>query len=148
MGKTTSFAATALLATAFVIGTSNQAFAAGQHNPVDSVSNPTALDYTNVEIAPRDMDRPFVRDGIVIEPQLFTRITRGLEQAKVQAALGVPLRQQGQEWDYNFKLKMRQSENFLVCQYKVVYDENHLVHETVWRRQQCQQLANSKSDRE
>jgi hypothetical protein len=28
-----------------------------------------------------------------------------------------------------------------VCQYKVVFDEVKEVRESVWRRQQCQQLA-------
>jgi len=140
MGKKTSLAAV-LMAVIFASDASGIAYAAGQSNPVDRVSNPAALDYSKVEIAPQDMDEPFVRDGIVTEPQLFARITPGLEQTQVQSLLGAPLRRDGQQWDYNFQFKMQQSGNYLVCQYKVVFDEQQLVRDTVWRRRQCQQLV-------
>lgn len=141
MGRKTSLAAAVFMAAICVSGASGIAYAARQSNPVDRVSNPEALDYSDVEIAPRDMDETFVRDGIVTDPRLFTRITPGLEQTQVQNLLGAPLRRNGQEWDYNFQLKMEQSGNYLVCQYKVVFDEQKLVRDTVWRRRQCQQLA-------
>lgn len=140
MGKQTSLAA-ALMAVICTSGASSIAYAAGQSNPVDRVSNPAALDYSDVEITPRDMDEAFVRDGIVTDPRLFAKITPGLEQTQVQNLLGAPLRRNGQEWDYNFQLKMEQSGNYLVCQYKVVFDEQKRVRDTVWRRRQCQQLA-------
>jgi len=136
MGKTTFFTAAAMLA---AIGGSGSAY--GQRNPVDRVSNPAKFDYANVGIAPADMNPPFVRDGVVSELQRFAAITPGLEQARVQTLLGAPIRQQGREWDYNFQLRMEQSDNFLVCQYKVVFDDQQLVRETVWRRRQCQQLV-------
>jgi len=142
MGKTTSIAAAAVLAAACAMGVSGAAY--GQHNPIDEVSNAGALNYTNVTIAPRDMKEPFVRDGVVAEPQRFAAIVPGLEKAQVQALLGEPLRQQGREWDYNFQLKMEQSENFLVCQYKVVFDDQQRVRETIWRLRQCQQLASAR----
>lgn len=140
MDKKTSLVA-ALMAVICASGASGIAYAAGQSNPVDRVSNPAALDYSDVEIAPRDMDEPFVRDGIVTEPQLFAKVTPGLEQTQVQSLLGTPLQRVGQEWDYNFQLKMQQSGNYLVCQYKVVFDEQQVVRDTVWRRRQCQQLV-------
>ena len=64
---------------------------------------------------------------------------------QVQALLGAPLTQasgsRGQEWDYNLKFRLPQSDNYLVCQYKVVFDEQQSVRESVWRRRQCQDLA-------
>ena len=36
---------------------------------------------------------------------------------------------------------MPKSENYLICQYKVVFDTDRLVRETVWRRRQCSQIA-------
>ena len=144
MGKMTSFAVAALLAAVHTVATSGIAYA-GQSNPVDRVSNPASRDYTDVNIGPRELHEPFVRDGVVAEPRLFATITPGLEQAQVQALLGAPLRRKGREWDYNFQLKMQQSENYLVCQYKVVFDEYQAVRNTVWRRRQCQQLSGSKN---
>lgn len=143
MGKRTFFTAAIVLATSCAIGASGVAY--GQHNPVDRVSNPAAYAFTDVGIAPADMSPSFVRDGVVTEPRRFAAITPGLEQTQVQRMLGAPVRQHGQEWDYNFQFRMKQSENFLVCQYKVVFDERQLVHETVWRRRQCQQLASAES---
>lgn len=141
MGKMTSYSAAALLAAVQFAGLSTVAYA-GHTNPIDEVSNPTELDYTDESIGLRQLHVPFVRDGVVSEPKLFSTITLGLEQAKVQTALGAPIRQDGRQWDYNFKMKMVGSENYLVCQYKVVFDDQKLVRETVWRRRQCQQLVN------
>ncbi len=142
MGKTTSFVATALLAAGLCAGTVGAAFAK-ERNPVDRVSNQHALKYTNVAIAPHDMKEPFVRDGIVTEPKHFAMVKPGLTQTQIRAMLGEPLRQQGSQWDYNFQFRLPQSQNFMVCQYKVVFDAQQLVRDTVWRRRQCQQLAGS-----
>ena len=143
MSKTTFLVAAALLAIGLGSSVMGIGFAA---NPVDQVSNPAARDYTDVEISPQDMGTPFVRDGVVTDLQVFAAIRVGLTQGQVHAMLGAPLRKQNSrssEWDYDFRLKMQQSQNFLVCQYKVVFDERQLVRDTVWRRQQCQSLAGS-----
>ncbi len=138
MINTTTIVAASLVAV-YAITTGGVAHA--QNNPVDRVSNPDAHSYTDVGIAPRDMNPPFVRDGFVIEPQRFVTITQGLEESQVQSLLGTPQRRNGREWDYNVRIKMAQSDNFLICQYKVVFDEQQQVRETVWRRRQCQDLA-------
>lgn len=114
---------------------------AAQYNPIDEESNPTAYNYRDVEIAPPDMNETFVRDGATIDPDLIFSVTPGLDHAIVQAKLGPPVRRQKNEWDYNFRFKMPDSENFLICQYKIIFDGNMLVRKTVWRRRQCQQLA-------
>lgn len=144
MGRTPYLVAAALLAA----GVGGTAFAAGHSNPVDRVSNPSALDYTDVEISLRHLEAPFVRDGTVVEPGLFATIEAGLALAQVQSILGEPLRKrgsQGLEWDYNFQFRLPQSQNFLVCQYKVVFDKHERVREAIWRRRQCQQLARAES---
>lgn len=139
MGKTSSFIAAASLGIGLFAGIAGNA--AGQSNPVDQVSNPTALVYPDVEISPRDMNPPFIRDGVVADPQRFARVAAGMAQSEVRSMLGEPLRVRGMEWDYNFQLKMPESQNYLVCQYKVVFTEDQRVRSTVWRRRQCQQLA-------
>lgn len=118
----------------------------GHENPVDKVSNPNELDFTDVSARRPDFREPFLRDGVVAQPARFRQITAGLTPEQVRQALGQPLQEQagprGKEWDYNFKFLMPQSTNYLVCQYKVVFDgATTAVRETVWRRRQCQDLV-------
>ena len=67
------------------------------------------------------------------------------EATQVQALLGQPLKQstgpRGQAWDYNLKFRVPRSNDYLVCQYKVVFNEQQAVRESVWRRRQCKDLA-------
>lgn len=122
----------------------------GHHNPVDSLSNAHELDYTDVDVRRPDFDEPFVRDGMVSQPAAFRDIGAGLTPEIVRQRLGEPLQEQdgprGREWDYSFKFAMPQSENYLVCQYKVVFAAaGEPVRETVWRRRQCLDLVDSAS---
>ncbi|WP_225783764.1 outer membrane protein assembly factor BamE [Xenophilus sp. Marseille-Q4582] len=120
--------------------------ATGHHNPVDATSNPDKLSYQDVEARRPDFKEPFLRDGVVSEPARFAALTAGTPAARVQELLGQPLQKsagpRGPEWDYHFKFRMPQSQNYLVCQYKVVFDgAGQAVRETVWRRQQCLDLV-------
>lgn len=134
--------ATATLALSIIAGVSALPLAATAHvNPVDPISNPQRKDFTNVSIQPRDMAAPFVRDGALTGPERFAPIRAGLPQADVQNLLGEPLTKQGATWDYNFKFALPQSQNYLVCQYKVTFDQSAVVSEATWRRRQCQDLA-------
>lgn len=146
MRKTRSSFSVTLLIVGFISGSA--AAAAGQSHPVDRVSNANALDYADVEVTPKEMSPTFVRQGLVVEPQRLKSIKPGLSQAEVRSLLGDPLsrdRSRGQEWAYDIKLKIPQSQNYLVCQYKVVFDGNQLVRDTVWRRRQCEQIAEGRS---
>lgn len=83
-------------------------------------------------------------------PKGFRQVQAGLTAQQIQSMLGQPLKQtqgsQGLEWDYNFKFLMPQSQNYLVCQYKVVFegDQAEKVRESVWRRHQCLDLVQPK----
>lgn len=122
MGKNSRLFVATVLFASLSVAVGSPAVATGHSNPVDRVSNSQAHDYTDVKIAPRKLHEPFVRDGIVTEPQGFTAITRGIGKAQVEAMLGAPVRRNGRAWDYNFKFRMSESRNYLVCQYKVVFD--------------------------
>lgn len=146
MMKKSTPLAVALLLLGSGAGTMGTALAQEHRNPVDQVSNPEALNYTDVVIGMRDLTEPFQRDGPIREPRFFTTIRPGMAQAEIQSVLGQPLwqaRSDKREWNYNVKFRMPDSENYLVCQYKVVFDNKKLVKETVWRRRQCQQLVNA-----
>ena len=142
MKTTHSLSLHALLAAGLMVATA----AAARDNPVDAVSNPHKLEFRDVEARSPDFKASFLRDGVVTQPAGFRQIAAGLPQTQVGTLLGQPVRQgsgaRGAEWDYNFKFRLPQSENFLVCQYKVVFDaQTQTVREAVWRRQQCQDLV-------
>lgn len=114
----------------------------------DKVSNPENLSYWDVDAKRPDFAEPFLRDGVVAQPERFREVTAGLPAGQVQALLGQPLEQtegkRGEEWNYNFKFRLPESENYLVCQYKVVYDDpTETVAETVWRRRQCLDIVDA-----
>ncbi len=142
MGKTTYLIAAAMLSA----GLESIALATGGHNPVDKVSNPNALDFADVGIAPREMNAPFVRDGVVRDPGFFTTIRAGLTREEIRSILGEPRRMAGREWEYNFQFRLPQSRNFVVCQYKVLFDKQNIVQDAVWRRRQCQRIAAGATD--
>ncbi|NYT25608.1 hypothetical protein H0A73_18575 [Alcaligenaceae bacterium] len=140
LGKTV---ATAVLAGLFTLGATVQAVA----NPIDPVSNPNRLNYSDILMDIPDYDEPFRRDGVMSRPQVFTQIAAGMPGAAVANLIGKPLTEsagpRGTEWDYNFKFIMPQSENYMVCQYKVVLDARQQVLEAVWRRRQCLNIVNA-----
>lgn len=126
---------------------STSVLAQARSAPYDKVSNPEDLSYWDVNAKRPDFAEPFLRDGVVAQPQQFQGVTAGLPASQVQALLGQPLDEtegkRGEEWNYNFKFRLPDSENYLVCQYKVVYDDaTETVAETVWRRRQCLNLVN------
>ena len=113
-----------------------------QSNPVDPVSNPQLLEYADVAVLPKEMDPPFVRQGQILDPSALHVIDVGTTQDVVRSVLGEPDRVDALEaWEYNLQFVMPKSENYLICQYKVVFDTDRLVRETVWRRRQCSQIA-------
>lgn len=139
-----------LFVAASLAGAALTAPVSARENPVDPVSNPNKLEYRDVEARRPDFKEPFLRNGVVSQPVRFGELKAGATAAQVQALLGQPLQQsvgpRGQEWDYNFKFLLPQSQNYLVCQYKVVFEgQSQSVRETVWRRQQCQRLAGQAS---
>ncbi len=128
----------ALLSAALVMAVPSHA---GHSNPVDQRSNPQAEKFTDVHIAPRKLDVPFVRDAGVTDPQIFRGVTAGVAQDQLTQIIGQPVKKNGRAWDYQFKFAMTNSQNFLVCQYKVKFDREARVETATWRRQQCAALA-------
>ena len=119
----------------------------GKTNSTDKVSNPKQLDYTNVNMVASDYSEPFKRSAPVRDVAFFKNLKPGTSANDVQVLLGAPLKQNvgqsGQEWDYDVSFKMPKSENYLVCQYKVVINASQKLQETVWRRQQCLDLVSA-----
>lgn len=130
------------LIVAVLAGGALAATGCAHNNPVDPVTNPQGLEYADVDMEIPEYDATFARTGTLVrDTSLFNRITPGIPAAQVKQLLGKPRRitsgKLGKEWNYNFTLVMPVSENYLVCQYKVVFDDKQRVRETVWRRDQC-----------
>lgn len=103
--------------------------------------NPHDLQYSDVVMEVPDFDEPFQRDGRPVPPARILQVKAGVDAADVRRLLGEPLGggdgSRGPEWDYNLKLDLA-DEDYIVCQYKVVFDEAvQQVRETSWRRYQC-----------
>src|SRR5690606_36382585 len=103
----------------------------------------------DVEAELQKLDTPFLRDGVVVDLQLFDNIQPGVSAQQVTEQLGEPVDTtrgiSRTEWDYNLKLRTGElRRDFLVCQYKVAFDADNPVETTVWRRPQCQELASSR----
>src|SRR3546814_17336255 len=80
--NTRGAAAAAIMAGGLVVGA-----APASANPVDPVSNPDKLKYSDVVMKNPDYDVPFKRDGLVTLPDVFKPIVEGVPSHEVQSPL-------------------------------------------------------------
>lgn len=114
-------------------------------NPVDNVSNPAHYSYQDVSIRPASLDEKFVRQGSHQQAESVKEIKPGMSQTQVTSLLGSPAVQDhsGGQWEYDIKMQLPDSQNYIICQYKVIFDrKTDQVSAVAWRRQQCLQLVN------
>lgn len=133
----------AVLAVGLLVATGS---ALAHKNPVDPISNPQGLEFSNVEMELPDYAPPFQRDGQLEETRAaYNDVQPGMTQPQIRTLLGKPLNagagSEGAEWNYNFTLVLPTSTNYIVCQYKVVFDDDNRVKAGVWRRNQCLDIA-------
>ena len=107
------------------------------------------LDYGDLEMARPDFDEPFRRDGRVVPVAQIVQVAPGATPDQVRALIGEPMAtgqgSRGPEWDYNLKLDLA-GKDFIVCQYKVVFDaDGAAVAGTHWRRYQCRDAIATRS---
>lgn len=119
---------------------------ATHNNSYDPVTNPHALNFSDVDMELSEYAPPFQRSGPVITNlQVFEKIRSGITASKVKSLLGEPLSRTngelGREWNYNLTLIMPESDNYRVCQYKVVFDDQKRVKQALWRRRQCRRIV-------
>ncbi len=103
--------------------------------------NPHGLDYSDVTMELPDYHEPFQRDGRRVPTAQILSVKPGMNDGQVREVLGAPLStesgERGPEWNYNLKLDVA-DEDFIVCQFKVVFEAGGTtVRETSWRRYQC-----------
>ena len=113
-------------------------------NPVDEISNPQANEFQRVVMAIEDFDTPFVRDGVLREREAFVPVERAMTKEQVRQLVGEPVRMENSladKWVYQIKFVLPESNNFIVCQYNIMFDMEQFVDAAVWRRRQCERLA-------
>lgn len=113
-------------------------------NPADNRSNPDHYSYHDVSKRPTRLDEKFVRQGTHQSLSAVNAIRPEMTRQQVTDLLGEPVYQDnnGTQWEYDINLQLPDSENRIICQYKVIFDSStQRVKTGVWRRQQCQDLA-------
>jgi len=90
------------------------------------------------------LDDKWYDGGKFVEPDDILRIRESQSKDQVRQLLGDPHFSEGffgvREWDYVFNLYTGEGNEYLTCQYKVIYDEDMALESTYWRDQQCPAL--------
>ena len=83
------------------------------------------------------LDETYARVGTVRSTAAIRRVRLGSSQQDVVRAIGRPRSAyRDGSWNYHISLDYPQR-NRLICQYRVYFDAEDRVRETVWRRPQC-----------
>ncbi|NOG31359.1 OmpA family protein [Halomonas sp. TBZ9] len=90
------------------------------------------------------LDDKWYDGGKFVEPEAILRIRETQSKHQVRQLLGDPHFSEGffgvREWDYVFNLYTGEGNDYLTCQYKVIYDDDMALESTHWRDQQCPAL--------
>ncbi len=111
---------------------------------VSTVYAAETLIYHDVEGTVADLGAEFLRKGGDMDLRNLEAVEAGVTSEFVNSAIGTPYYlytlPKGEQWDYNINVPFtRDDENYLVCQYKVVFSPQKVVEETHWRRAICEQ---------
>ena len=87
------------------------------------------------------LDDKWYDGGKFVEPNDILRIRENQSKDQVRHLLGDPHFSEGffgvREWDYVFNLYTGEGNDYITCQYKVIYDDEMALENTYWRDQQC-----------
>lgn len=105
--------------------------------------NPRA-GFSSVSKAYSDMDARYVRQGTPRSIEQVKRVAIGQSRNDLQAAIGRPAISNS-DGSYEFHIALLTArKDYLICQYKVYFDNHGKVSRGVWRRQQCADLVATK----
>lgn len=135
--------------TKFIVLAAGLAVAASTHatlaNGVVLNSVDPAAGFTSVDREYPGMDDRYVRYGVDRNHRQLQKLAAGQSKQQLVAVLGEPISaDQTGAWHYEVNLPLTKDDD-LVCQLKVSFDENELVNGTIWRRQQCADIAVAKA---
>ena len=90
----------------------------------------------------------YLRVGEFVDPRDVARVITGLPKREVRLLLNHPNFSEGlfavREWDYLFNFLTGKGEEYVTCQYKVLFDKNMRVSSTHWKDEQCAKFLNDK----
>ncbi|WP_176472136.1 OmpA family protein [Vreelandella alkaliphila] len=96
------------------------------------------------EIRFPDLDSTYLKVGDFIEPDNVLRISEEQHKDQVRRLLGHPHFSEGifgvREWDYAFNFYTGNGNEYITCQYKLLFDREMRVTSTYWRDVQCPAL--------
>lgn len=95
-----------------------------------------------------DVDRAWLKGGTFIDVEQLRRIGRGMTKNQVRELISYPHFNEGlfgpTEWDYLFNFRTGRGDEFVTCQYKVVYKDG-FSNAIYWRDPGCAQLIQPKT---
>ncbi|RUR35020.1 outer membrane protein assembly factor BamE [Vreelandella andesensis] len=93
------------------------------------------------EIRFPDLESTYLREGDFVDPNDVLRISEGQHKDQVRLLLGHPHFSEGifgvREWDYAFNFYTGYANEYITCQYKLLFDREMRVTSTHWRNAQC-----------
>ncbi|MFC7370009.1 OmpA family protein [Vreelandella zhaodongensis] len=91
-----------------------------------------------------DLDSTYLKTGDFVDPDDVLRISEGQHKDQVRLLLGHPHFSEGifgvREWDYAFNFYTGNGNEYITCQYKLLFDREMRVTSTYWRDAQCPAL--------
>ncbi|WP_176475783.1 OmpA family protein [Halomonas salipaludis] len=93
------------------------------------------------EVSFPDLDSSYLDTGDFIAPEAIHRISEGQSKEQVRRLLGDPHFNEGffavREWDYAFNFYTGEGNEYITCQYKLLFDRDMRMSETHWHRPEC-----------
>lgn len=91
-----------------------------------------------------DLSSTYLKMGDFVDPDNVLRISEGQHKDQVRLLLGHPHFSEGifgvREWDYAFNFYTGNGNEYITCQYKLLFDREMRVTSTYWRDAQCPEL--------
>ncbi|WP_434986761.1 OmpA family protein [Vreelandella zhaodongensis] len=91
-----------------------------------------------------DLESTYLKTGDFVDPDDVLRISEGQHKDQVRLLLGHPHFSEGifgvREWDYAFNFYTGYADEYITCQYKLLFDREMRVTSTHWRDAQCPAL--------
>lgn len=91
-----------------------------------------------------DLDSTYLKTGDFVDHDAVLRISEGQHKDQVRLLLGHPHFSEGifgvREWDYAFNFYTGNGNQYITCQYKLLFDRDMRVESTHWRDAQCPAL--------
>ncbi|MBD9629265.1 MULTISPECIES: OmpA family protein [Pseudomonadaceae] len=109
-----------------------------------TVSDVDSAGHTQQPVFPA-MDDASLPEGSYVNLENLGKMRPGMTKHQVQDLLGHPQFSEGmfgvREWDYIFKFRQAEGQPDKVCQYKVLYDKDHIAQSFYFLPADCQQAA-------